>query len=299
MKHYKTISQLHLDSKFSPPEHPMISLIRCEEVNTCSIGQSKFTCDFYMIALKKIASGSFRYGKSEYDHDNGSMSFAKPRQIMEMNSVIMSENAFVMFIHEDYILGHNLHTEVKKYGFFDYEINEALHLSPTEEKIMWELYNKISMEYKNNADEFSREIILTHIDSILKYVQRFYKRQFINRKITSGAVVTKFNDLLLSYFESGQLHRKGLPTVKFLASELNLSSRYLSDLLKQETGKTALEHIHIFLIDEAKNILMSTENTIAETSYQLGFENPPYFTRLFKKQTGLTPLAYKMKISGT
>lgn len=296
MKHYKTISQLHLDSNFNPPEHPMLSLVRCEEVNICSIGQSKFTCDFYMIALKKIASGSFLYGKSKYDHDNGSMSFAKPGQIMEMNSVTMSENAFVMFIHKDYFLGHNLHTAIKKYGFFDYEINEALHLSPTEEKIMWELYDKISMEYKNNVDEFSKEIILTHVDSIFKYVQRFYKRQFINRKIISGVVVTKFNEILLSYFESGQLYKKGLPTVSFLASELNFSSRYLSDLLKRETGRPALEHIHSFLIDEAKNILMSTEKTIAETAYQLGFENPPYFTRLFKKQIGLTPLEYRTRL---
>lgn len=293
MKHYKTISQLHQDSNFNPSENPMISLIHCNDVKPCSIGQRKFTCDFYMIALKKMASGSFLYGRSEYDHDNGSMSFTKPRQIMEINSVIMSENAFVLFIHEDYFLGHNLYTEIKKYGFFDYEINEALHLSPSEEKIMWELYEKVSLEYKNNSDEFSREIILTHVDSIFKYAQRFYKRQFINRKITSGIVVTKFNNLLLSYFESGQIIKKGLPTVNFLASELNFSSRYLSDLLKQETGKTALEHIHIFLIDEAKNLLMRTENTVAETAYQLGFENPPYFSRLFKKQTGLTPVEYK------
>jgi len=208
----------------------------------------------------------------------------------------MSENAFVIFIHEDYFIGHNLHTELKKYGFFDYEINEALHLSPNEEKIIWELYDKIALEYKNTVDEFSRDIILTHLDSIFKYVQRFYKRQFINRKIPSGIVVTKFNDLLLSYFDSGQLSKNGLPTVSFLASEFNFSPRYLSDLLKQETGKTALEHIHIFLIDEAKNLLMSTENTIAETAYQLGFENPPYFTRLFKKQTGLTPVEYRMAL---
>jgi len=293
MRHYKTISQLHQDSNFRPPEHPMISLIHCSEVNTCSIGQSKFTCDFYMIALKKIASGSFLYGKSEYDHDNGSMSFVKPRQVMEINSVVMAENAFVIFIHEDYFLGHNLHKEIKKYGFFDYETNEALHLSPTEENIIWELYDKISLEYKNNADEFSKDIILTHVDSILKYVQRFYKRQFINRKPVSGPIFTKFTEVLSSYYETRQVKKKVLPTVTSVASQLNISPRYLSDLLKQDTGKTALEHIHIFLIDEAKYLLMGTENTIAETAYQLGFENPPYFTRLFKKQTGITPVEFK------
>jgi len=249
-----------------------------------------------MIALKKIASGSFLYGKSKYDHDNGSMSFVKPRQAMEINSVVMAENAFVIFIHEDYFLGHNLHTEIKKYGFFDYETNEALHLSPTEERIIWELYDKISLEYKDNADEFSRDIILTHIDSIFKYVQRFYKRQFINRKIVSAPIVSRFTEILSSHLESGQISSKGLPTVTAIASQLNISSRYLSDLLKQETGKTALEHIHIFLIDEAKNLLISTENTIAETAYQLGFENPPYFSRLFKKQTGITPNKYRTQL---
>lgn len=296
MKHYKTISELHKDSNFEAPEQPMISLIHCDDVNTCSIGQSKFTCDFYMIALKKIASGSFLYGKSKYDHDNGSMSFVKPRQAMEINSVVMAENAFVIFIHEDYFLGHNLHTEIKKYGFLDYEINEALHLSPSEEKIIWELYDKISLEYKNNTDAFSKDIILTHIDSILKYVQRFYHRQFINRKIMSGPIVSRFTEILSSHLESGKISSQGLPTVSAIASQLNISSRYLSDLLKQETGKTALEHIHIFLIDEAKNLLVSTENTIAETAYQLGFENPPYFSRLFKKQIGITPNQYRTQL---
>jgi len=293
MKHYKTISQLHQSSGYPAPENPMLSLLTCNELNKCSIGENKFTSDFYIVALKKIKSGNFLYGKTKYDHDNGSMSFVKPRQAMEISNVEMAEKAMIIFIHEDYFLGHNLHSDIKKFGFFDYETNEALHLSPSEEQIIWELYDKINWEYKNNSDEFSKDIILTHIDSILKYAQRFYKRQFINRKVISGSMVSKFSDILSSYFESGLLQQKGLPTVTYLASQLNLSSRYLSDLLKQETGKTALEHIHIFLIDEAKNLLMSTDNTIAETAYQLGFENPPYFSRLFKKETGITPIEYK------
>ena len=193
------------------------------------------------------------------------------------------------------MLKHALHAEIKKYSYFDYEVNEALHLSPKEEETIWDLFAKIQSEYHNNQDEYSKDIIVAHIDSILKYSQRFYKRQFLNRTVFSGTIISKFSEILRLYMESGKLQSKGLPTVKYMASELAVSTRYLSDLLKQETGKTALEHIHISLIDEAKNILMSTDNTIAETAYQLGFENPPYFSRLFKKEVGLTPMEYKQQ----
>jgi len=295
MEHYKTITELHERSGYPPPEHPMISLLTCQELSTCSWGESKFTADFYMIALKKIKSGTFLYGKTKYDHHNGSMSFVKPRQVLEITNVELSEKAFVIYIHEDYFLGHPMHEEIKKYGYFDYEINEALHLSPSEELIMWDLYEKIGMEYRNNQDEFSKDIILAHIDSILKYAQRFYKRQFLNRTKLSGGTVSRFQKILRTYFETGKIRQFGLPSVNAIANELNTSARYLSDLLKQETRKTALEHIHIFLIDEAKNLLLGTENTIAETAYQLGFENPPYFSRLFKKEVGLTPLEFRLK----
>lgn len=294
MNHFKSISDLHKNNGYPPPEHPMLSILTCQELTKCSWG-GKFTTDFYMISLKKIRSGTFMYGKTRYDHENGSMSFVKPRQVVEINNVELSEKAFVIFVHEDYLSGNPLHNEIKKYGYFDYEINEALHLSPAEEQIMWELYDKIALEYRGNQDEFSKDIILTHFDSILKYAQRFYKRQFMNRTVLAGSMVSKFNDALNSYFEEGKLQKEGLPTVTVMASQLNTSARYLSDLLKQETGKTALDHIHIYLIDEAKNLLLSSDNTIAETAYQLGFENPPYFTRLFKKEVGVTPNEYRFK----
>jgi AraC-like DNA-binding protein len=155
------------------------------------------------------------------------------------------------------------------------------------------LYRKIETEYRNNRDEYSRAIMLAHIDSILQYSQRFYRRQFIDRKPLSGTTVTRFNDLMVSYFEKGLMSDKGLPTVSYLASELNLSSRYLSDLLKQETGKTAIELIHLFLIAEAKNLLTGPNYTVSEIAYKLGFENPPYFFRLFKKVTGMSPTQFK------
>ena len=293
MKHYKTISELHASNGFALPENPLLSLITCTELRACSIGQSKFTSDFYMIAFKKIKSGNFLYGRTTYDHDNGSMSFVKPRQIVEMNDLELTETGFIIFIHEDFLINKPLHSEIKKYSYFDYEVHEALHLSVKEEEVIWDLFYKIQSEYNNNQDEYSKDIILSHIDSILKYSQRFYKRQFLNRTVFSGTVISKFNELLKRYLENGNLQKEGLPSVNYMASQLAVSSRYLSDLLKQETGKSALEHIHIFLIDEAKNLLMSSDKTVAETAYQLGFGNPPYFSRLFKKEVGLTPVEYK------
>ncbi|OUJ74817.1 helix-turn-helix domain-containing protein [Hymenobacter crusticola] len=294
MKHFKSISEFHRACGYPPPAHPLLSLLTCQQLLHCSFGEAPLTTDFYMISFRKMkAGGRFLYGKTNYDHEAGALSFVKPRQVMEIMDLQLIEMAFVVIIHEDYLLGHALHGEIKKYSFFDYEVNEALHLAPREEQILWELYHQIGFEYGNNQDEYSRDIILTHLASMLKYSQRFYKRQFLNRAHLSGSMVARFTDLLTAYFEQGQLQEQGLPTVKYLADKLNTSPRYLTDLLKQETGKTALDHLHLFLLGEAKNLLISTDNTIAQTAYQLGFENPPYFTRLFKKVVGLTPHEYR------
>lgn len=283
---------MHRANGFPPPENPMLSVVLCK--NACDMTDKEFAGDFYMIGFKKMKSGYIVYGRTEYDHSTGgSMYFTKPRQIIQFKDMHLEEDGFAIFFHEDYLNGYELHNEIKKYHFFDYEANEALHLSPREEQIIWELYHKINNEYTNNQDEYSKEIILAQINSILKYSQRFYKRQFINRTEMSGKMVSKFNSILTSYFESGLVGEQGLPTVKYMASQLHVSSRYLSDMLKQETGKSALELIHIFLISEAKNLLKGADETIAEIAYGLGFENLPYFSRLFKKEVGISPAQYK------
>jgi AraC family transcriptional activator of pobA len=291
MKHFKSLTELHQFNNYPAPEHPLLSLLYCNQ--GCSFGESEFTGDFYMIAMKKMKSGVIRYGRTKYDNESGSMYFSKPRQVLEIRDITLEEKGFAIYIHEDYLIGHPLHKQMAKYGYFDYETNEALHLSPKEEETIWELYRKIEMEYNNNPDEYSKDIILAHIDSILKYSQRFYKRQFINRKELSGKMVTKFNDLLSSHLEKNKIEDTGLPTVKDLAAQLHTSPRYLSDTLKQETGKTALDLIHIYLITEAKNRLTLADHNVADIAYSLGFENLPYFSRLFKKEVGVSPNQYK------
>jgi len=296
MVHYKHLRDLHKANGFPPPENPLFSLFRCD--NECTIGDREFTSDFYMIGCKKLSAGVFMYGRTVYDHQNGSMSFVKPRQIIEMKDLQFDEDGFLLFFHEDFLNGHNLHTEIQRYNFFDYEVNEALHLSPKEEETMWELFRKIETEYYSTQDEYSRNIILGHISSILQYSQRYYKRQFANRVEISGKTVSKFNENLNRYFNSGLFHEKGLPSVNYMAEQLHLSPRYLSDLLKQETGKTAIELIHVYLIAEAKNLLKTADHSVSEIAYNLGFESPPYFSRLFKKEVGMSPNQFKRLTHG-
>ena len=293
MKHYKSIADYNRDNGLPPPANPLIALIECAAVDRCNITQDEFTSDAYMIMFKKMKSGVILYGRTKYDHDNGSMSFVRPRQVMQMQDIELEESGFIIIVHEDYFSGHALHSDIKKYGFFDYEANEALHLSAREEQIMWDLFSRMQAEYNNNEDEYSRDIMLTHIDSMLKYSQRFYKRQFINRIPMAGRTVSRFNEMLAAHFEKGGMADRRLPNVKAMAEQLHTSPRYLSDLLRQETGKTAMELIHIFLIGEAKNLLQGSEKTVSETAYELGFENLPYFSRLFKKEVGLTPVEFR------
>jgi AraC family transcriptional regulator, transcriptional activator of pobA len=295
MIHFKKISELDQAEGFLPPEHPLFSLNLLRDSSLLE-KNLEFTCDFYIICFKKVKSGELWYGKTKYDHDTGLMFFTKPRQQLVARGLQLEENGFAIHLHEDFLMGHPLFAEIKKYSFFDYDIHEALHLSPREKEIMWSLFHKMETEYHNNPDEFSRSIILSHLDSMLKYAQRYYRRQFIDRKPLSGVTVTRLNECLNAYFEKREAGEKGLPSVNYMASKLQLSPKYLSDVLKQETGKTALELIHLYVISEAKNMLVNGDRNISEIAYQLGFENPPYFSRLFKKEVGMSPKEYKNQL---
>lgn len=290
--HFKNITDLYEHEGADAPNNPFLGMI---QFNACSptLCNKTVSYDFYTICLKKIESGQFIYGKTKYDSNKGFMYFLKPRQQLTIHDVVIKEQGFSIYLHPDYLLGHPLYNNIKKYDFFDYEINEALHLSPKEKEIMWSIYSKIESEYNNNPDEFSKEIILSHLDSLLKYAQRFYKRQFIDRKPLAGQTLTKFNNTLEEHFEARKTKEIGLPTVNQMAETLNLSPKYLSDLLKQETGKTALELIHLHLISEAKNLIIEGNMSLSEVAYELGFDNPPYFSRLFKKEVGMSPREFK------
>lgn len=294
MIHFKTISQL-LEA-FGLPEmkHPLLWMM---SFDGCDLEEfkrvPKFTSDCYFIFLKRIAEGQVLYGHSQYDHTQGTLSFFKPRQIIEFKEVKCDERGFLLVFHEDFLHNTSLFEGMDQLSFFEYEVNESLHISEQEKQIIWQHYHQMENEYGNNEDEFSKELIIAQIESMLIYAKRFYKRQFLHRQPVHSHLTSRFRQILQVYYQSGQQHESGLPTVQYMASQLHFSPRYLSDLLQHETGKSALEHIHLYIISQAKHLLVSTDGTIAETAYQLGFEHPPYFTRLFKKKVGINPNEFR------
>jgi len=292
MNHFKSLTELALANGMKPPEHPLLALIRIED--NMIVNHPEFTSDCYMIGLKKVKEGYMLYGRTKLDHEKGSMIFTKPRQVVEMKNLKFEDGGFILFFHEDFLNGSTLFNEIGKYYFFDYETNEALHLAPREEKIIWSLFHGLEAEYHNNEDEFSHDIIIAGINTMLRYAERFYKRQFLNRKQMSGKTVTEFNKILSQYITEGHLEH-GIPNIAYLAGRLNISRRYLTSLLKIETGKTAQELVHLALINEAKNRLLVASKSVSEIAYALGFENMSYFSKLFKRETGLSPSSYKTK----
>ena len=299
MQHFKTLSA-YLDYLELPrPEHPMFSIYTAmdDDFLPCPRESSPpITNDCYSISFKKLVKGDLTYGRTKYDFTNGALFFIAPRQVLQWDSrAVFEQQGFSINFHEDFLKGTELAQQIKKYGFFSYSANEALHLSPKEEKQVEAIAAGIAIEYHNNQDEFSKDIIISQLGTLLKYANRFYERQFTNRKELSTDLLTQFNQQLDTYFESGQLEEKGVPSIELLADKLSVSQRYLSDTLKKETGKTSTEHLQLYLINEAKNMLLQPNLTVADVAYELGFEYPQYFSRLFKKKEGLSPTAYREK----
>lgn len=299
MQHFKTLSAYIDYLELPRPEHPMLSVFsdKGDGFLPCPKESSPpITNDCYSISLKKIVKGDLNYGRTKYDFTNGALIFIAPRQVLQWDeSMVYDQKGFSINFHEDFLKGTALAHQIKKYGFFSYSANEALHLSPKEENQIESIVENIHIEYQNNQDEFSKDIIISQFSTLLKYANRFYERQFLNRKELSNDLLEQFNQLLSAYFDSGELQEKGIPNIKQIADKLLVSKRYLSDTLKKETGKTSTEHLQLYLIDEAKNILLNPNKTISEVAYTLGFEYPPYFSRLFKKKEGISPTEYREK----
>ncbi|WP_018126916.1 helix-turn-helix domain-containing protein [Balneola vulgaris] len=299
MQHFKTLSSYLAYLELPRPEHPMLSVFNSKGDGflPCPKESSPpITNDCYSISFKKYVEGDLNYGRTKYDFTNGALIFIAPRQVLQWDSsVVFEQKGFSINFHEDFLKGTPLAQQIKKYGFFSYSVNEALHLSPKEEKQIEAIVENIDIEYQNNQDAFSKDIIISQLDTLLKYANRFYERQFLNRKEISNDLSEQFNQYLTEYFESGKLEENGIPSIEQIAEKLLVSQRYLSDTLKKETGKTTTEHLHLHLIDVAKNSLLHPHKSISEVAYELGFEYPPYFSRLFKKKEGISPSEYREK----
>ncbi|MEP2056799.1 MAG: helix-turn-helix transcriptional regulator [Maribacter litoralis] len=299
MQHFKTLSEYLAYLELPRPEHPMLSVFSAtgDGFLPCPKESSPpITNDCYTISFKKVVDGNLNYGRTNYDFNNGVLFFIAPRQVLQWTkAVVFEQKGFSINFHEDFLKGTDLAHQIKKYGFFSYSVNEALHLSPKEEKQIESIVENIEIEYQNNQDEFSKDIIISQLSTLLKYANRFYERQFINRKELSTSLLEQFNEQLSQYVASGELQENGIPSIEEIANNMSVSQRYLSDTLKKETGKTTTEHLQLLLIDEAKNMLLQPHKSIAEVAYELGFEYPHYFSRLFKKKEGVSPTEYREK----
>lgn len=289
-----SISQLHELLHFPKPVHPLISLNRNADMNVDrELLNQQFLFNFYKVSYKKTLKGKMGYGQSYYDFNEGGMIFTAPNQLLSTSQEDLEYEGLSLFIHPDFIRNHALATKIKTYGFFSYAANEALFLSDKEKQIIFSVFDNIQTELNGTIDDFSQDVIISHIEVLLNYSNRFYKRQFITRKTTNSDLLIKLELLLSEYFEKEYTLNKGLPTVDYLGDQLNLSPRYLSDMLRSLTGQNAQQHIHEKLIEKAKEYLTATNLSVAEIAYQLGFEHPQSFNKLFKNKTNQTPVQFK------
>ena len=291
-----SISTLHQFLGLGKPSHPLISVFNFDEMKLepQTIISAVIT-DFFVVALKKdCAGGKCRYGQQYYDFDEGLMYFIAPHQVMQFEDVLLNGvKGFVLVIHPDFLQGFSLAKQIKDYGYFSYATNEALHLSEKEEKSVMDIIDNVSREIGANMDAFTQDLLVSNIDLLLKYCDRFYNRQFLTRKKINNDLLTKLETLLDDYFKHEGLLEKGVPTVQFIASELNLSPNYLSDMLRVQTGQTTQQHIQNRVIEKAKELLSTTQLSVSEIAYQLGFEHPQSFHRLFKSRASVSPLDFR------
>ena len=294
---FNSISDLHRMLGLPKPLHPLVSLV---DNSNIAIEKeqlpSSFLLNFYKISYKTGLRGKIRYGQNYYDFDEGGMVFTSPNQLLATEDDT-EYKGYTLLVHPDFIRNYPLGKNIKNFGFFSYDANEALHLSEKEKSIILNIFKNIEDELHSSIDDFSQGVIIAQIELILNYSNRFYKRQFITRKSASNDLLSRLETLLNEYFNKETALMKGLPTVQYVSDELHVSPHYLSDMLRTLTGQNAQQHIHNKLIEKAKEILSVSNLSVAEIAYQLGFEHPQSFNKLFKRKTNLSPLQFRQSFN--
>ena len=294
-KKLNSISDIHKSYGLAPPVNPLISIIDMKDyvVKEEWIGM-KFINGFYIISMKDGGCG-LEYGRNTYDFEEGVMSFMAPDQVFSVSEKPKRAiKGWVLYIHPDLIRNTDLGMKIDNYNFFSYDVHEALHLSEQEQKTITDCINIIDQEIKERIDKHNRNVVTSGLTFLLNFCNRFYERQFNTRAVENKDVLAKVEQCLKHYYSSDNIKRSGLPNVKYLAERVNLSSGYLSDLLKADTGKTAKDHINLFLVNKAKAMLLNGNNSVSEVAYNLGFEYPQHFSKMFKIKTGMSPSEYRM-----
>jgi AraC-like DNA-binding protein len=293
--HTKSITEAYQFLGLGKPLHPLIMIVRVWPEIDFDFSNTKMTADLYMISLKGNKSGSFGYGRNSYDYEEGTLTFTAPNQALSFSERKegAQEKSWTILFHPDLIRKSELGRTIKEYSFFDYEANEALHISDKEKEMLNVLVKYIETELQQNIDQHSQELIISNLETLLKYCRRYYDRQFYTRSNLNKDHITRFEQYLKIYFSSNDLLKKGIPTITQCGEALNLSGHYLSDLLKLETGRSAKDHIHGYIIEKAKTRLLSSNISVSSLAYDLGFEYPQHFSKLFKSKTGVNPSEYR------
>jgi AraC family transcriptional activator of pobA len=275
-------------------KHPLVAVIDVSKAQP--LPAKSFNFGLYAVGLKELNSAQLRYGRSHYDYQEGSLVFVAPGQVLGVQPgvEIFAPTGWVLLFHPDLINGTPLGKHMQDYSFFSYDVNEALHLSDKEKSIVTDCFLKIEYELDQNIDKHSKRLIASNIELLLNYCIRFYDRQFITRDIANKGILERFEYLLKGYFSSDKPQNEGLPSVAYCAEALHLSPNYFGDLIKKETGRSALEYIQSKVIDVAKERLFDLNKSSSEIAFELGFKYPQHFTRLFKQKAGVTPNDYRM-----
>lgn len=299
-RRFKTITEFHQSRGWPKPEHPLVSVIELSEVQPASGHEVSLVKDFYSIALKRHPNVRIKYGQQEYDFNEGIMFFMAPGQVLRIevdNDAPVAQSGWMLLVHPDFLWNTPLAKRIKQYEYFDYSINEALFLSEKEETIIVGIMQNIQQEYHSTIDQFSQSVIIAQLELLLTYADRFYHRQFITRKIANHRILDRLESLLADYFNSDELVTKGLPTVQFVSDALNVSPNYLSAMLNVLTGQSTQQHIHDKLIEKAKEKLSTTNLSVGEIAYALGFEHSQSFSKLFRNKTNLSPLEFRQSFN--